>query len=242
MNRRIKTAACALLLAESLLYAEKITFSADSMSGKVGDKTDSTFLNGEACVITETMEIYSDSIGMSGKDFRFIEASGNVKGKNTESALEFTCGKLKYDRETKIAQLMDNVDLTDTKNNVTAKAQIIEYNQETDTAVMQIEIELKQKDNICNGAYAIYRKADQMLELSGNAQIKQGNDTFRAQEITLNLDSQEITLDGRVKASIVDERKNKTEAESEKNADTDAESEAEIESEAPESKESPSDE
>lgn len=50
-----------------------------------------------------------------------------------------------------------------------------------------------------------------MLELSGNAQIKQGSDTFRAQEITLNMDSQEITLDGRVKGSIVDERKSEAE-------------------------------
>ena len=124
-----------------------------------------------------------------------------------ESELEFTCNRLKYDRETKIANLSDTVNLTDVKNNVTAKAQHIEYNQNTDIAVMQIDIELKQKDNTCTGVYAVYRKNDQMLELSGNAQIKQGADTFRAQEITLNLTSQEITLDGRVKGSIVDERK-----------------------------------
>ena len=52
-----------------------------------------------------------------------------------------------------------------------------------------------------------YKKTDKMLELSGNAQIKQKNDTFRAQEISLNMDTQEITLDGRVKGSITDERK-----------------------------------
>lgn len=201
------------------LFSEKISFSADSMSGTVGDKSDSTVLNGEAYVLTDTMEISADSIGMSGKDFRFIEATGSVKGKNMESELDFSCGRLKYDRETKIALLMDNVNLTDVKNNVNAKAQIIEYNQNTDTAVMQIEIELKQKDNTCNGAYAIYRKNEQMLELSGNSQIKQGSDTFRAQEITLNLDTQEITLDGRVKGSIIDERKNKEEEEPQENGE-----------------------
>lgn len=180
------------------------------MSGTIGDKSDSTTLSGEASVITESMEIYADSITMTGENYRFIEASGNIKGVNLESELEFTCGKLKYDRETKVADLSDNVSLKDTKNDVEAKAELIQYNQESDIAVMQIDIELKQKDNVCNGVYAVYRKKDQMLELSGNAQIKQGSDTFRAQEITLNMDSQEITLDGRVKGSIVDERKSET--------------------------------
>lgn len=204
----------------SAAYAEKIMFSADSMTGVVGDKSDSTTLSGEAYVLTDSMEIYADQIGLSGKNFRFIEAQGSIKGKNMESELEFTCEKLKYDRETKIAELSDNVNLKDTKNNVNAKAQIIEYNQNTDTAVMQIEIELTQKNNICTGAYAIYRKNDQLLELSGNSQIKQGDDTFRAQQITLDLNSQEITLDGRVKGSIVDEQKSeKTENQENSNAE-----------------------
>lgn len=205
-----------LAITPALTSAEKISFSADSMSGTVGDKSDSTTLSGEAYVLTDTMEIAADVINMSGKDFRYIEATGSIKGKNTESEMEFTCGRMKYDRETKIAQLIDNVSLTDTKNEVTAKAQLIEYNQETDIAVMHIDIELKQKDNTCTGAYAVYRKKSQMLELSGNAQIQQGNDTFRAQEITLDLDSQEITLDGRVKGSIIDERKSKETEETQK--------------------------
>ena len=208
LNKKIISAAI-LLCTLSCLYAEKITFSANSLSGTIGSKSDSTTLEGEAYVLTESMEISADSISMSGKDFRYIEASGSIKGKNMESELEFTCGKMHYDRETKIAKLSENVNLIDQKNDVNAKAQLIEYNQNTDIAIIQIEIELTQKDNVCKGAYAVYRKEEQKLELSGNAQIKQGDDTFRAQEITLDLDSQEIYLDGRVKGSVTDERKTK---------------------------------
>lgn len=191
----------------SCVFAEKIVFSANHLSGVIGDKSDATSLSGEAYVLTESIEISADNITMSGEDFRFIEADGNIKGKNMEAELEWTCDKLKYDRETKIASLSENVNLIDTKNDVNAKAQLIEYNQDTDIAIMQIDIELKQKDNVCTGVYAVYKKKDQLLDLSGNAQIKQGDDTFRAQEITLDLDSQEITLDGRVKGSVIDERK-----------------------------------
>lgn len=221
MNRKsFAMAAFIFLLSLTYAGAEKIVFSADSMTGTVGDKSDSTTLEGEAYVLTESMEISADKITMYGDDFRYIEATGSVDGKNMESELEFTCGKIKYDRETKIALLSEDVNLKDIKNDVTVKGHLIEYNQNTDIAVMQIDIELLQKDNVCTGVYAIYRKNEQMLELSGNAQIKQGSDTFRAQHITMNLDSQEIILDGRVKGSVVDERKSEnTDAETSEDAE-----------------------
>ena len=53
-------------------FGEHISFSADSMSGTIGDKSDATTLSGEASVITESMEIYADEIKMSGKDFRYM--------------------------------------------------------------------------------------------------------------------------------------------------------------------------
>ena len=187
-------------------WPERITFSANSMTGTAGNTSDMTTLSGSAYVLTSSMEIAADSITMSGKNFRYIEADGNITGKNIEANMEFTCGRLSYDRETKIATLKDNVHLADTENGVSVDAQLIEYNQNTDIARIQIGITIKQKDNVCSSAYAVYRKKNQMLEMSGNSQIKQGEDTFRAQEITLNLDTQQITLDGRVKGSVVDDK------------------------------------
>ena len=188
------------------LWAERITFSANSMTGTAGNTSDTTTLSGSAYVLTSSMEISADSITMSGKNFRYIEAEGNITGKNIETKMEFTCASLSYDRRTKIATLKDNVRLTDTENGVSVEAQLIEYNQNTDIARIQIGITIKQKDNVCSSAYAVYRKKNKMLEMSGNARITQGEDTFRAQQITLNLDTQEITLDGRVKGSVVDEK------------------------------------
>lgn len=189
------------------IHAEKITFSATKMSGVAGSKNSSTVLKGNAKVNTKSMIINADYIELSGKDFRMIKAEGNITGKNTDSNLDFTCGRLLYDRETKIATLEDNVNLVDNDNEVTAKAQIIEYNQDTEIAIMQIQINLLQKDNVCTSAYAIYRKKEQTLEMSGNPKIVQKGDTFRAQTIMLDMDSQEITLSGRVKGSVVTENK-----------------------------------
>lgn len=217
-------------LVPAMIFCEEITFTADFMSGTAGSKTDTTTLEGNATVQTSSMNISADAIELSGEDFRFITATGTVSGSITESQMDFTCGKLKYDRQTKVAQLEDAVHLVDVANEVTADAQIIEYNQNSETAVMQIEITLTQKDNVCTSAFAIYKKSEQKLEMSGNPKIQQGTDSFRAQEITLNLETQEITLDGRVKGTVSDSKPAKTETDTES-----AESETASQAENPQS-------
>lgn len=213
-------------LVPAMIFCEEITFTADFMSGTAGSKTDTTTLEGNATVQTSSMNISADAIELSGEDFRFITATGTVSGSITESQMDFTCGKLKYDRQTKVAQLENAVHLVDVANEVTADAQIIEYNQNSETAVMQIEITLTQKDNVCTSAFAIYKKSEQKLEMSGNPKIQQGTDSFRAQEITLNLETQEITLDGRVKGTVSDSKPAKTETDTE-SAESETASQAE---------------
>ncbi len=210
------TASLIIFLITSILFAEKISFSADSMSGSNNKDNTSTVLNGNAHIETETLEISADKIELSGKEYRYIKAWGHVTGHNKETKMDFFADSMEYDRNTKLASLSGNVSLIDIENEVTAAAQMIEYNSDTETAVMQIEITLNQKDNVCNGSYAVYSKNEQLLNLYGNAKIKQGDDTFRAQHITLNMDTQEITLDGRVKGTVTDkeeEKETETEAE-----------------------------
>ena len=202
-----------LTLTNFPLFSEEIKFQADSMTGVSGSKTDETKLMGNAFVKTSSMEIKADSIMLNGDDFRYIVAEGSVEGKNTETKMDFTCGRLRYDRQTKVARLEDSVHMLDIENEVSIDSQIIEYNQGKEIATMQIGVSIKQKDNICTAAFAIYRKTAQMLEMSGNPKIVQGEDTFRAQEIILNLDSQEITLSGRVSGTVTDSKKDEKKTE-----------------------------
>ncbi|MBQ5449723.1 MAG: organic solvent tolerance protein OstA, partial [Treponema sp.] len=192
------------LLAISIFTAsaEKITFSADSMSGVSGKNSDRTTLSGNANIKADAMEISADSIELYGADFRFLKASGSIKGINSQSKLEFTCDSMTYDRISKIAVLRNNVHLIDQENKVTADAELIEYNQKTEVAVMQINVYLVQEENTCTAAHAVYNKKQQLLDMSGNPQVVQNQDAFRAQEISLNLKTNEITLDGHVRGSV----------------------------------------
>ena len=216
------------LLFSNFLFAEKIIFTAGAMSGQAGEASTATILSEGAYVQTSSMEISANEIELTGDDYRFIKATGNVSGKNIESQMEFTCDLMEYDRDTKIAVLQGNVNLKDVENDVNAQAQIIEYDQNKDIAVLQIEINITQKNNICSGSYAIYKKKQQLLEISGNAQVKQEDDVFRAQQITLNLDTQNITLSGNVKGSVTDSGK-KEQTESAKKTEPKTEQKTETE-------------
>ncbi len=195
-----------ILVSQTDGSSETITFSGDSMQGRVSNSKDgkknSTILSGNAFVKTSTMEIRADSIELYGQDFKRIKARGNIKGVNSESELEFSAQELDYDQDTKIVVLSGGVELKDVKNAVTAKAQIIEYDQNTDVAVMQIDVELHQKQNVCTGAYSVYRKKEQTLELSGNASVKQEQDVFRAQSIKFNMETEEIVMDGNIRGTV----------------------------------------
>lgn len=205
-SRRTPAVLLALILCSvmhgSFCAAENISFRADSMSGTTSGKESLAVLSGNAYIATESMEIRADTIELSGKDFRYVQASGNVSGSSSADKTSFTCTTLSYDRKTNIAVLQDSVHLTDSANDATADAELMEYNQKKKTVIMQIAVSIRQKENTCTGAYALYHQDTKLLFLSGNPQVKQKGDTFRGQEITLNLETQEVAIDGRVRGSV----------------------------------------
>ena len=109
--------------------------------------------------------------------------------------------------------LKNNVFLEDPENQLVAKAKIIEYDNKLEIATMQVNVEITHKDSVCYSTLAIYKKKDQLLDLSGNPKILQGKDTFSAQEITLNMNSEEILLDGKVSGYVIDKKENTTQEE-----------------------------
>ena len=135
---------------------EVIDFKADKMSGYSNKESEYSKLMGNAEIKTESMEIRADTIELTGKNFRYIKATGNVQGNQAEDNLEFACKELTYDRAEKIALFKGDVVLVDGENEVTAKAQRIEYNENTGVAIMQIAVELTKKDSISTGAFALY--------------------------------------------------------------------------------------
>lgn len=197
------------LLFVSLMHAmpaasETIAFKASRMTGNAGENRQNTVLSGNAWIKTEDMEISAETITLSGKDYNQVVAEGSVSGTDSSSGFSFSCGKLVFNRDTGVARLQNEVKLDDSRNGVKAEAGIIEYDRNSEIVILQIGVRLQQKQSLCTSAFALYRQNEQMLEMTGNPVVVRDNDTFRAQTILFNLDTQEITLDGRVSGTVTE--------------------------------------
>jgi len=96
------------------------------------------------------------------------------------------------------------VKLQDTQNEVEASAGIIQYSQKTEIALLQLDVKLTRRDISCTSAFAVYRRALSLLDLSGTPQVLRGPDEFRAERISVNLDTEHITLEGTVSGNLKD--------------------------------------
>jgi lipopolysaccharide export system protein LptA len=190
------------------LFANKpISFSADKMSGAAGKKNESTSLRGNAVVTVGTLQISGDLIELTGKDYRYVTATGNVQGVDSEKGYSFSADTLVYDRDSEVAAFQGNAKLLDTKHDVDASAGLINYNQKTEIAYLQIGVRLKRKEIDCTAGFALYRRSISMLDLTGSPLVVRSGDEFRADRISVNLETEYIILDGTVSGTLKDAKK-----------------------------------
>ena len=189
--------------------SSKITFSASSMQGSIKEGRNSTSLTGDAVVTVDTMEIKAERIEIYGKDYRYVKATGAVKGEDKDKGFNFTSNFMQYDREKEVATFLGSTELNDTKNDVSITSEHIEYNQKAETMLMQFDVKILRKEITCTSMFALYNRKSSALSLTGSPVVTKSKDTFKATRISVNLDTEDISLEGRVSGNVVDDKKDK---------------------------------
>ena len=187
----------------SFASADTFTFKADRMSGTRGTGREATILIGNAEVRSDNLLLRADRIVIYGDDNQFIECTGNVWGHEEAKNILFYTDKLSYDRRKKIARLEGNASLEDRENEVVARGRFIEYDDENEIAVFQISVRLFKDDMVCRSEYAIYRRQEKILDLSGFPVVFKKNDEFRADKIRVDLDTDDVMMEGAVSGTII---------------------------------------
>jgi len=196
-----------LLHCELFAAKSKITFSATSMQGSIKEGKNSTSLTGNAVVTVDTMEIKAERIEIYGKDYRYVKAIGAVKGEDKEKGFNFTSDNMQYDREKELATFFGSTELNDTKNDVKITSEYIEYNQKAETMLMQFDVKILRREINCTSMFAMYNRKSSALNLTGRPVVTKSKDTFKATKISVNLDTEDISLEGKVSGNVVDEKK-----------------------------------
>jgi lipopolysaccharide export system protein LptA len=188
----------------SSLSADTFTFKADRMTGARTTGKEITVLTGNAEVHSDKLILQADKIEIQGNNNEFIDCTGNVLGQEAEKEIFFKTDRLRYDRNLKIARLEGDSTMEDRKNSIVAKGRFIEYDDENDSAIFQVGVRLFKDDLVCRGQYAMYRRKEKLLNLSGFPVVFKKRDEFRADRIRVDLDTNDVSMDGRVSGEIKD--------------------------------------
>ena len=201
MRTGIITLLC-MILAAGGVHADTFSFRAERMTGTRALGQEIIVLSGNAEVRSDNLLLRADRIEIHGDDNQFIDCIGNVWGIEEEREVIFLTNRLRYDRTRKIARLEGNSTLEDRRNELVARGNYIEYDEEAEIVVMQISVRLFQNDMVCRSEFAIYRRNEQLLDLSGFPVVFKGDDEFRADRIRVDLETDDVTMEGAVSGTI----------------------------------------
>jgi lipopolysaccharide export system protein LptA len=186
------------------LHGDTFTFKADRMSGSRASGKESTVLTGNAEVRSDNLLLKARRIEIQGDNNQFIDCTGDVWGNEEAKDILFQTDRLRYDRKLKIARLEGNSTLEDKKNDIVAKGRFIEYDDQAEVTVFQVSVRLFKDTMVCRSEYAVYRRPEKLLDLSGFPVVFKKNDEFRADRIRVDLDTDDVTMEGAVSGSIKD--------------------------------------
>ncbi|MDR0290523.1 MAG: LptA/OstA family protein [Treponema sp.] len=198
---RIAALLC-LFFAAAFAHADTFSFRADRMSGTKALGRETTILAGNAEVRSDNLILRANRIEIQGDDNQFIDCSGEVWGLEEEKEIIFQTDRLRYDRKLKVARLEGNSTLEDKKNQIVAKGNFIEYDDQSEVTVFQISVRLFKDDMVCRSEYAVYRRNEKLLDLSGFPVVFKRDDEFRADRIRVDLDTDDVTMEGAVSGTI----------------------------------------
>ncbi|MCL2180225.1 MAG: hypothetical protein FWB83_03770 [Treponema sp.] len=183
--------------------ADVFTFRADRMTGSSALGRETTILIGNAEVRSDNLLLRADRIEISGENNRYIDCIGNVWGHEEDKDILFISDRLRYDRRLKIARLEGNSTLEDRENRIVARGRFIEYDDANEIVVFQISVRLFKDDMVCRSEYAVYRRREKLLDLSGFPIVYKNNDEFRADRIRVDLETDDVIMEGGVTGTIL---------------------------------------
>ncbi len=202
------------------LFGETFSFKGDSMKTVLAKGKERTILTGHVEINSEDNYITADRVELYGDNFSYAKFSGDIRVVNSKKGIVLTCKNLFYDRKKKVFRVQGYSEMEDKKNEIVVKGGFLENWEDSGITIIQIGVRILKKDMVCRSEFARYLREKKKLELSGMPVVFWKGDEYRAVKIYIDLDKEEITLEGEIKGTLSEEgnkEENKTTDKSEKN-------------------------
>ena len=184
------------------LFASAITFSGGHTSISLQEGNRTVTLTDGAVVDTDEVQLKADSVEIYGENYRYVVCTGNVVAKEKESKISFRSPSVFYDRIRGIVSSDSWIEIQDTENQAALSGAWFEYDMEKSLMKLKMMARIiKVTDEglmVCRADLIEYDGKKNTVTLKGNATVVYKGDSYRAAIITVNLDTDEISLFGTV--------------------------------------------
>ena len=213
-----------ILLLPFHLFAETWTFTAREVTSVQRDEITKTVLEGDVKVNSENLEITAGRIELMGPDYDILKGEESILVRELEKKITIEARKLDYDKSKKLIKFRGLVTLIDLEDETVIRCEALDYYEDEELVILQAAVRLIKDKTVGRGEFATYNRKLKKLELSGRPIVWQDNDKYQADRITVNLDTNEISMEGKVQGSLTTKEPEETEEGEEPVDDTGIES------------------
>ena len=205
MNRKA-AALIVLLLVTLSVSAESISFAGGESSLTLREGQKSVTLSGGAEVSTGSITITSDSMSLTGDDWRYVECSGNIVITDSERGLEIRTSTLWFDREAETIIISSWFEIDDTEQDLYATAGSLRYDMKDEKLELGMQVTLMRISDgevmTCSSESLTYDRNNEFVSLRGKSRVEWKGDEYSADIISVDLRNDEISLSGRIRGTI----------------------------------------
>ncbi|MDA3850540.1 MAG: hypothetical protein PF447_04640 [Spirochaetaceae bacterium] len=184
------------------LWADEYRFSGDSSYSIMREGAEETRIEGNVEILSSERSIKADTIRIVGRKDKYFQGEGHVIVEDFERNMLLRANEFRFDEADSLLQLNGQAVLEDRDNEILVKCDRLEYRQDEEVALMQLNVRIFKDDIICRSEYAIYRRSEELLELSGTPLVIKGDDRYEADRIVVNLKTDEITMFGEISGEM----------------------------------------
>jgi lipopolysaccharide export system protein LptA len=217
MNKKVILILFLVLISFNFLQAEQYSFSSDFLKSVMAEGRENTLLEGNVLVRSEKKEIKADRVEILGKDFQFFICEGDVEVRDLEKNFTLTSEIFHYDNDNRIIRITGPSMMEDRENNMIIKCSYLENRENEDIIILQGGVRILKEDLACRSEFAVYYRDRNMLELTGLPVVYRQDDVFRASRITVDLNTDEIRMEGVVEGSLLSKNNEDEDEDSEEN-------------------------
>ena len=195
-----------LLLTTFSIFASDISFSGGRSSLSLKEGKEEVVLSDGAKVSVDEIIIESNKITLSGNGWMEVVCEGKTKILDLENKIEIRTSGLWFDRTEERMIISSWFEIDDSKNEISATGNSLLFNMVTGLLTLEKDVTLLKitDDGImrCKAESVILDRDNQKISLRGNASVIWNGDEYNAEAIYVNLETEEISLEGRIKGSI----------------------------------------